>query len=1193
MNRRVILVDSQETPGYISYFGCGLGNDIHTIQEIKALDESDRKQFLNFTDTDAILLVGGSPFKYLRQFYHFGIRGENYFDCSKLRRLSIEGGAFVKCISDFPDEETINDFMSPEFTKHVVFPGFKSKVIHTYQEAISFINYLESLPENQYFGMDYEASGMAMDKVFFVSGVSIVTEKYGGFISLTDIRHELGGENTPGYKGLLQRLARLFEKCQDHIFTYNMAYEFMVSHRILGVDLYNLCDASAVNVMDGYHMKKYSLKWTAQRVLQVDVWDADFDRIDELIDSALFETVGKLKRDKHKVFKVDQNNFYKTPEWKELSRIYPDKISEFNQLLLEYWGFPFMCVPSDILGHYCCLDSFYTLMIAESRFNSYSQDCWNVNLDNIRLGARLMNSGLYIDEPYRKRYEVYCHEQMAWGITYCAAARCYTKMEKHRALAADITKYTPEAVKLLEKGEFHQGNAIEIVKYLLLSNIDTLDAYSTGLNEGQLVMEYGQKFATQFVQAVKDAMTETKFKGKIDESVKRKRKILGVLGEKIKPILGLDKLKLGNKHIELEKYVWYKSAYEELQKVKTRQLTDIHNVPETIHAFGQNFTQLEYSKYVSDNFFKCKSPIENDEIAFDYASLYRTESSYLAAMLESTQQLKGTTHFYEQRGISDINTGYLDFMDQWRDYTYGVKRQYDYPDKTFNLALQFWQSIKSIGDLDDKIKEVWTNINGLTSQYQYFSAYRDQYLDYEKGFDPSDFKDKFFFMRKFTLNYLIFKKYSKLDSTYVGDTGMFHKTGKWVIEGPDHIPVRDADETEPGAVWKVFVHYEVMTKSSKRWSSPFHTIISHGDCKDCICPPPAWDNNGNIIYGGSDQVLTYFDISSAEVKAAGFASKDPDLIAKFEAGEDIYIYSAKLYLGEDGWNDLDKPSKKKWRKKFKTVFLGVLYGLGKNSLAVRLDSSVEEAEKIIQSLYHAFPKLREYVDRQGKYPLQHSGYINTMLGDKLQVQEWSILKKTGNTDRERNNIIARIQRLGVNLPIQGGTSSIMQSGFFNNIRVSVEHGKNQESVFHKHALQPIITVHDSNTNLIPVEFLFDARPYYDKNYTEYCHNIGPGIYLLFDLLAGYSYERATTLNQIDQDTIEFTGSSYQIIGLYDKIMSCKDIQPECDTTREDILKAAQPVNDPYQRFIIEGGCSMVKDLSRITVRFHRNKRSIF
>lgn len=94
----------------------------------------------------------------------------------------------------------------------------------------------------------------------------------------------------------------------------------------------------------------------------------------------------------------------------------------------------------------------------------------------------------------------------------------------------------------------------------------------------------------------------------------------------------------------------------------------------------------------------------------------------------------------------------------------------------------------------------------------------------------------------------------------------------------------------------------------------------------------------------------------------------------------------------------------------------MLYGLGKASLAERLNCDIDEADRIIQGLYNAFPQLRVYVDRQQKYPMRHDGYINTFLGDKLRVQEYKWwLKAT--SDRERKNLEARIERLSVNLPI--------------------------------------------------------------------------------------------------------------------------------------------------------------------------------
>jgi len=829
MNRRVVLVDQEETPDYARYYGAGLG-DVITLQSLFGCSDYDLRKLLEFGESDAVLVVGSVPFKFLRQYYHFGIRNENFSDCALLNRLSIEGGAFIKVVTEYPDELSRMEFMSPSFTDPVIFPEFSHKIYSTYVDAIGFMDYLDSLPGDVHFGMDYEASGMPLDKHFWVSGIAICTDKVGGFISFSDIRHEFN-EDSSEYKTLMSRISDFLVSRMDHIWTYNMQYEWQVSHRIFGIDLYNLCDASAVNIMDGFHLKKYSLKWTAQRVLGVNVWDSDFDRINDLIDQGLYTIEGKLKKDKRKVFKVDSSTFYKTPEWEKLAELYPNHIEEFNRLLLEYWGYPFMCIPSDILGYYCCLDSFYTLLIAKSRFDVYNEDCWNVNLDNIRLGARLMGSGLYIDEPFRERYEHYCHEQMAWSITYCAQARCYIKMKKHESLAANIKRYHPIAVKLLEAGQFHKGDVVEIVKEIMLDNLDTMDVYSTGLNEGKILMRFGPAFANSFLEMVRVSMIEIKMKTKIDDTVGRKKKLLQTVGSKLSVYLGLDKLGLNKeqnpikykRHVELEKYLYYKKAYAELEKVK-KQLVDIHNIPDTIFAFGMKRNLLDYANYVSDNYFKCKSPEENNEIAFEFLSMFRTQTCFLTAMIESTQQLNNTNNFYSAQGISDINVGYDDFYSQWKDFVYKVQRDYTYPDKVFDIALDTWQTTKKLDQLTENVKEIWTNIKGFQAQSTYFPDLVDQYRDYEEHFEPSDLDNDFYFMRKTVLNYLVFKKYAKLDSTYVGSSGMFHKTGKWVIEGPDRIPIREADENEPGAVWKVFTRYEVMEKSSKRWSSPYHTM---------------------------------------------------------------------------------------------------------------------------------------------------------------------------------------------------------------------------------------------------------------------------------------------------------------------------------------------------------------------------------
>lgn len=868
MNKRIVLIDKSETPDYVKYYGCGLGDDIYDLSELQAMPDPDMRRILSLGKGDAAMLVGGSPFKFLQGMYHFGVRNENYADCSKLPRLSIEGGAFVKCLVDMPTQKEIQYFLSQAFTESRVFPGFRQAILHTYDEAMRFIDYMDNMPEGTNYGFDYEASGMPLDVWFELSGASLCTTTFGAFISFTDIRRTTGPLE---YRKLLDRLGMFLVKRMSNVWVYNMQYEFQVSHRMLGVDLYDLADASVINVLDGNHLKKFSLKWTGQYVLGVDTWDVDFDKLSDLFDSMYFETTGgKSKKSQTKTLKVTPENYKDTPEWAKICELYPGYVQEFELLISEYWGCPFMNIPSDILGYYCNLDAFYTLMIYEERKSQYPAETFQVFLDNARLGSRLHSSGLYIDEHYRQEYRDECHRMMAWGITYCATARCKIKMNHHSKKMLDLKKLSPVCKKLLSKNMFYGGSALEITKNLLVQNVDTLDTTESGLNEGQLLMTYGPDFAVAFLEIVKDAMKEVKMKGKIDAGIGKKRKIIGVISEKLSVLLELAKFEkdsVKGKVSELEQFLYYENAYNELTEISKTQLSDVNCIPTKIQGFGREFTLLEYSDFVSDSYFKCKSPIENDKICEEFAEIYRAESAFCASLFQSVRQMPGEEKFYQNLGITGITDAFHHFMAEWKDYTYQVPRSYSYPQKAFDLALEYWRNPTT-----DKVKDVWSNFDGYDSQTMFFKDLNDLYEFYGQPFEDSDLGDNFFFMRKLVISYLLYKKYAKVLSTYI--EGMFKANNMWVIEGPDHIPLRKADPSEPGAVEKCFVHYEVNTKSSKRWSSGFHTIISHSDLKDCLVTCPAWDEYGNLIPGGGDQMMSYFDINVKIVSLRGDLKKN-------------------------------------------------------------------------------------------------------------------------------------------------------------------------------------------------------------------------------------------------------------------------------------------------------------------------------
>ena len=91
--------------------------------------------------------------------------------------------------------------------------------------------------------------------------------------------------------------------------------------------------------------------------------------------------------------------------------------------------------------------------------------------------------------------------------------------------------------------------------------------------------------------------------------------------------------------------------------------------------------------------------------------------------------------------------------------------------------------------------------------------------------------------------------------------------------------------------------------------------------------------------------------------------------------------------------------------------------------------------------------------------------------------------------------------------------------------------------------------------------------------------------MLFDLLAGTAYESAMPMKTIDDNTIEFTGSAYSMIRMYNKIMNCKELNVECSVKPEDLVP--NWVVDPILRFIMEKRTCLRKDISSYTVQFRK------
>jgi DNA polymerase-1 len=154
-----------------------------------------------------------------------------------------------------------------------------------------------------------------------------------------------------------------------------------------------------------------------------------------------------------------------------------------------------------------------------------------------------------------------------------------------------------------------------------------------------------------------------------------------------------------------------------------------------------------------------------------------------------------------------------------------------------------------------------------------------------------------------------------------------------------------------------------------------------------------------------------YDYSSQEMRIAAHVSQDPGLLLAFKEGRDLHSHSASLMYKRD-YDELNKWAKaeteedkinektgelealgrkslgitleqhkeaKKQRSGGKTLNFASLYGSGAANISEKLHISKEEAQKLLDMYWEAYPKLKEFIDRAGNFAVRR-GYNNTVLG---------------------------------------------------------------------------------------------------------------------------------------------------------------------------------------------------------------------
>jgi len=185
----------------------------------------------------------------------------------------------------------------------------------------------------------------------------------------------------------------------------------------------------------------------------------------------------------------------------------------------------------------------------------------------------------------------------------------------------------------------------------------------------------------------------------------------------------------------------------------------------------------------------------------------------------------------------------------------------------------------------------------------------------------------------------------------------------------------------------------------------------------------------------SGRHLLVADYNQIELRVIAHLADDPGLIQAFESGRDIHNTTAASVFGVDGADVTIEQ-----RSKAKMVSYGLAYGMEAYGLAQRLSIPTEEASRILDSYFEAFPMVRSFMDRVVA-EAKERGYTETEFGRRRQIPELA---------SPNFRVRQAAERQAMNAPIQGLAADIFKVALVRLDRALNEDGYDSDLVLQVH-----------------------------------------------------------------------------------------------------------------------------------------------
>lgn len=137
------------------------------------------------------------------------------------------------------------------------------------------------------------------------------------------------------------------------------------------------------------------------------------------------------------------------------------------------------------------------------------------------------------------------------------------------------------------------------------------------------------------------------------------------------------------------------------------------------------------------------------------------------------------------------------------------------------------------------------------------------------------------------------------------------------------------------------------------------------------------------------------------------------MLNAYKEGKDLYAIIAQQAFHNGYWDNMEhyedgspNPEGKKRRGIAKTLLLGIMYGRGCASIAEQIGCSIPEAQRIIDTFFESFPKVKDWVTKT-EQDAKRLGYVEDYWGRRRRLPDimkpkYTIIAKGEDTSLSRD-----------------------------------------------------------------------------------------------------------------------------------------------------------------------------------------------